>query len=678
MSLFKNYKFGQAGVNVDASPAHHGPDELLQAQNAIRDPLGVGGGLKNRPGLTKFNASGLGGSVLGGMGGSPVVPIDARTLYLAQQTGGGAENWYSTSNLFGASAQATAIASWQDPTDYYANGAQVCRMGVFFNLQLFYAAAGYTVGTTSPTIRAFNGVDDREITRLIPATTKGITGMFAQKGVMYVLTLDSGTTDADYVGRCFRMTETGQLVQLGTAFTTGYVPTALAVQNGIVYVGLSRTTTTNEGAIYRINPLDETTWTLDLTCDADDYLITALQSFQGKLYATTKNGGAATKGKIKTRSVAGVWSTVDSTTNNSGSYEGLAEFSGALYASSKNYGAASSTAVIRKSTDGASWSTVYNAASTTGVGLLNVVGTRLFSMGGTGVLYSSDGSSYTSAAPAGGGNCGGAVGLLVRTGAATWSAPVASTSTSSSSSAASAVTVSVGLSNFNSFDDRKHGYYYAIGGAAGTVVDSFGMGTLTVQGTTNSDSNAETDSVYVRMQDAGAANQNFGLVCTLGQPVSTNKLPRIRFRIRTHSANQTEYIWWNGLFGQTAVSDTDTLTAAGIAFRYHHPVGSSADSGNWYICVHDGTSQVDTDTGVAVEGGTVIGSVYYDMVIEVTSTTSASWSITNGRTGVVTTGTIAISGSFGGSVLLGPGSWGTDVASSVKVAKLSRITMTWN
>jgi hypothetical protein len=46
------------------------------------------------------------------------------------------------------------------------------------------------------------------------------------------------------------------------------------------------------------------------------------------------------------------------------------------------------------------------------------------------------------------------------------------------------VTVSVGLSNFNSFDDRKHGYYYAVVGRHG--VDSFGMGTLTVQGTTNS------------------------------------------------------------------------------------------------------------------------------------------------------------------------------------------------
>jgi hypothetical protein len=109
------------------------------------------------------------------------------------------------------------------------------------------------------------------------------------------------------------------------------------------------------------------------------------------------------------------------------------------------------------------------------------------------------------------------------------------------------------------------------------------------------------------------------------------------------------------------VSDVDTLTAAGIAFRYHHPVGSSADSGNWYICVHDGTSQVDTDTGVAVEGGTVIGSVYYDMVIEVTSTTSRRGRLRTVDTGVVTTGTVSNLGSFSSSTLLGAGSWGTDV-----------------
>lgn len=334
MNPFKNYKLGHGGVNVDASPAHLRPDELLQAQNAIRDPLGVDGGLKNRPGLTKFNGTTLGDVVIAGITVPSLIPIDTRTIYLAEQNGASAEKWYKSTDMFATSSEETLIGAWQDPSAYFANAAQVSRMGVFFNGQLYYASADYTSGSTSPKIRVFNGTDDRELSKLLPTTTLGITGMFAQKGYLYILTLDSGTSDADFSGRVFRMSETGELTQIGTAIATGYVPMTLAVHGGLVFVGTGRLTTTNEARVYRINPLDETSWTLDNTFAADDYIITSLQSFQGLLYATTKNGGAGTKGKVVQRSVAGVWSTVDSTVNNGGSYEGLAEFGGYLYASS--------------------------------------------------------------------------------------------------------------------------------------------------------------------------------------------------------------------------------------------------------------------------------------------------------------------------------------------------------
>ena len=427
MAPYKNYTLGKAGVNVDKSDLHVSPEELRQAQNAIRNKLGVDGGLCNRPGLVKFNSVAAAGSLLGGIGVPNASLVDNSVLYLAKKNGTD-ENWYTSSDLFGSGAQNSNIAAWKDPADLDAALASVSHSGAFWNGQLYYAGADYTQGTTSPTIRVFNGTDDRELCKVLPATTKGITSFVVDKSQLYVLTLDSGTTDADWVGRVFALNEKGHLRQIGNAIDTGYIPTALAVYNNIIFVGGSRTTVTNEAKIFRLNPgptlpggeftssIGETTWTLDDTLPADDYMITALKVFNGELYATTKNGGAATKGKIRKRTIGAVWSTVDSTINNSGTYESLEVFDTRLYASSRSYDAAANTAVIRRSSDGASWTTVYNSATTTGVGHLVRLGLRLFSQFGTGILHTLNGTSYTSATPPGSGNVDGALGLLLRKG----------------------------------------------------------------------------------------------------------------------------------------------------------------------------------------------------------------------------------------------------------------------
>lgn len=68
MGQLSIYNLGQNGVNVDKSSLHLDPSELRKAQNIIPDPLGVDGGLKNRPGLEHFNANAAAGSILGGIG----------------------------------------------------------------------------------------------------------------------------------------------------------------------------------------------------------------------------------------------------------------------------------------------------------------------------------------------------------------------------------------------------------------------------------------------------------------------------------------------------------------------------------------------------------------------------------------------------------------------------------
>lgn len=420
MAEFKNYDLGAGGVNVDASPVHISTEELLKAQNAIRDPLGVVGGLKNRPGLVKFSAAGA-GSILGGMG-IPLVGFDLQRIYVAQQDGT-VEKWYSSTDLFTSNTAETGIAAWQDPTEYFSTAAGVSRMGALYQKQLYYAAAGYTVGTGFPPIRVYNGSDDRQISQLAE-TVKGVVSMVVTKGALFILSIDSGTTDANWVGHVHSMDEQGRLTQIGTAIATGYVPISLTILNGLIFVGTARLTTTNEARIYRINPLTETTWSLEFQCAADDYMVTDLESFQGRLYATTKNGGAGTKGKILQRGTDGVWTTVDSTVNNTGTYESLASFNNFLYASSRSYSTTTNTAVIRRSADGTTWATVYNSSSTDGVGILTVIGLRLFSMFSTKFLHTTSGTSYTSVTLPGANAVDGVIGPLTARGDAQFFDPV--------------------------------------------------------------------------------------------------------------------------------------------------------------------------------------------------------------------------------------------------------------
>lgn len=81
MKILTVYDLGKDGVNVDKSDLHMQDSELRQAQNAIHDPLGTMGGIKNRPGLTKFNSVAAAGSVVGGIG-VPLSNMKSGTRYL--------------------------------------------------------------------------------------------------------------------------------------------------------------------------------------------------------------------------------------------------------------------------------------------------------------------------------------------------------------------------------------------------------------------------------------------------------------------------------------------------------------------------------------------------------------------------------------------------------------------
>ncbi len=80
MDPIKVYTLGNHGVVVDKSPIHNADGEWAKTQNAIRDPLGLLGGIHKRPGLVKFSSSVAAGSIIGGIG----VPL----VLLATSIGG--------------------------------------------------------------------------------------------------------------------------------------------------------------------------------------------------------------------------------------------------------------------------------------------------------------------------------------------------------------------------------------------------------------------------------------------------------------------------------------------------------------------------------------------------------------------------------------------------------------
>lgn len=74
-TVFKLYRLGSMGINVDSDPISLQDQELRLAQNTIRDPLGNDSGVRKRPGLVVFSTSAGSAAVLGGIG----VPINDQT-----------------------------------------------------------------------------------------------------------------------------------------------------------------------------------------------------------------------------------------------------------------------------------------------------------------------------------------------------------------------------------------------------------------------------------------------------------------------------------------------------------------------------------------------------------------------------------------------------------------------
>lgn len=385
MPSLTQYDLGKFGVNVDSSPIHKLDGELSRAQNAIRNPnVGAEGGITNRDGMSNLNGTATGGSVLGGVAvplgngpGSSTSAAPAEILLVASDDNGNAAVYYdrwSKSTDYGTTWTAPtyplglACDTTFDTIEILipgrntgvSSGLPVLRACVFNN-RLYYASDNYTSGSESVPIRVFDGVSDYEFARIQPTTTKGIIAMVVSRGTIYVTTYDSGTTDADWVGRVFSLDPTtGHLTQIGPALTTGYLPTAVAMFNNDLFVAGSKQTKTAEAHIFKIRPGVEVAWTDDETLEADHYAVSHMYPWNGYLYIAPSSR-VTVAGHIVRRNLAGTYANVKTFAVTGTNRNGLAnfvEFKGALVNCVDND---STDAGVWYSTDGTTWAKLTGA-----------------------------------------------------------------------------------------------------------------------------------------------------------------------------------------------------------------------------------------------------------------------------------------------------------------------------
>ena len=278
-----------------------------------------------------------------------------------------------------------------------------------FNNRLYYPFGGYTVNTTAPTVRVFDGDFDREMAA-IPATASGgvsqaVLSMLSANNTIYFSTFDSGTSSTTWAGRVFTMNPyTGVLTNLGDAvFASGHMPYALAWYQDKLWVGTNRGDTgAAVGRVYWIRPGIDTAWTLDHTTTGSQGSVTSMLGFQDDLYVGLMSASTVASLLRKRSGVNGTYSTSDtmpsaSFADNNG-FISLVSFGNALYNSAWNSG---NNTYVRK-LSGGSWttkSTVAGASALPYIGLF-VENSRLYVIGSKAssipiLLRTSDGDTYT-------------------------------------------------------------------------------------------------------------------------------------------------------------------------------------------------------------------------------------------------------------------------------------------
>lgn len=287
----------------------------------------------------------------------------------------GDKGWWWDLDQFNGAAKLAVSSRPKNPRAFteivaFATGSAAVfggfPVGTFEN-KLIYAPGGYTVGTDLPTLRIFDGSSDHEIATLpktaAAAIPKAVMNILVANGTVYLTTLDSGSTSADFAGRVFRLdVESGNLVPVGAAFTGGQLPYVLAWHNGRLWVGTNTSDPTVHGKVYFFRPNVDTAWTLDTTLG--DGGVCSLVSYKGLLYVGC-SGSAATFAKILVRGVDTTYSVSNTgaggTARTNNAFLALQQFGENLYASYWNPDTSKLSRIWKF--DNATWTSVYSEAT---------------------------------------------------------------------------------------------------------------------------------------------------------------------------------------------------------------------------------------------------------------------------------------------------------------------------
>lgn len=307
--------------------------------------------------------------------------------------------------------------SWKDFVGF-ATGAAAMLGGspgiaAIVRNRLIYAASGYVVGTSAPSLHIFDGTYDRELVK-IPAAAgvvaRGIVSLLAANGTVYLSTWDAGTTSATWTGRIFSIEiESATLTQIGDALPTGHLPYALAFLNSALWCGSHRGDS-SPGSVFRLRPGVDTAWALDRDLATDSMAgVAALGAINGTLFvgATAAAGSFA---KVLSRATSGTYVTAfigagGAATALNG-FLAFASFKSGIYASYWNNDTTAISRIYRSVDNGVTWTLQYSGAAGTlrpFIVLIVDQGT-LYALGGglgltAAIVASDDGVTWTDLTP---------------------------------------------------------------------------------------------------------------------------------------------------------------------------------------------------------------------------------------------------------------------------------------
>lgn len=415
------YNLGVSGVVVDKSPIHELDGELLRAQNAQVDSVGVLGGIRKRDGFAQLNAIPLAGAVTG-MLPLPLPDEGAAhpVFYLPQELAG--PNWQISTN-------GTTWTSAGQPTRAVISGIAGLNVGNFagtpmwrgFRGKLYYPGNDYTPGTDLPTIHMWDGTDDTIIARVTQSqfqTTppKQITSLIPYGDHQLLVAVADGPGGPNGRSRVFILdTNTHFLSQVGadTDLTDGFIYGGMVMWQGRLWIGALHGAGGSIVNVYWARP-GARTWTSELTTNGSAHgYITSMVVFKGNLYVSF-GADLNAHGDIYQRTPQGVWSEVYASDG-----MGALNFCGPMvvsadgstllaYQNSVSGGVAPQLRIIQ-TTNGTTWTLAYNIST-------NLDNT--YARSGAPYVDPKDGNIYW---PLASGDASGNGGLLKRTSTGVWS-----------------------------------------------------------------------------------------------------------------------------------------------------------------------------------------------------------------------------------------------------------------